>query len=38
MERYAEPTFYMDTPHKEIEALEAKKTSLDRQIELDGDD
>ena len=33
LERYAEPTFYMDTPHKEIEALEAKKTSLDRQIE-----
>ncbi|HEY6727544.1 MAG TPA: ABC-F family ATP-binding cassette domain-containing protein [Polyangiaceae bacterium] len=33
LSRYSEPTFYMDTPNKEIEALEAKKTSLDRSIE-----
>ncbi|HEU5075540.1 MAG TPA: ATP-binding cassette domain-containing protein, partial [Polyangiaceae bacterium] len=31
--RYAEPTFYMDTPNKEIEVIEEKKTSLDRRIE-----
>jgi ATP-binding cassette subfamily F protein 3 len=33
VERYAEPTFYMDTPNQEIEALERKKTKLDRQIQ-----
>src|SRR5688572_32699082 len=31
--RYAEPTFYMDTPNKEIQAIDAKKIALDRQIE-----
>jgi len=31
--RYAEPTFYMDTPNKEIEAIEANKKTLDRRIE-----
>ena len=31
--RYAEPTFYMDTPNKEIEAIEANKKSLDRRID-----
>ena len=33
LERYAEPTFYMDTPNQQIEALERKKAKLDRQIQ-----
>lgn len=33
LDRYAAPTFYMDTPNHEIEALEAKKAKLDRRID-----
>ncbi len=33
LKKYSEPNFYMETPNKQIEALEAKKAKLDRGIE-----
>lgn len=33
LEKYSEPTFYMDTPNTEIQALERKKAGLDKRID-----